>query len=166
MTRLYQFGALALAIAAIGALAQPVQVAEVRTDDGNVLVCHRTAPGGIVTLVFTHSMYGGEVRETWRVDGDGLDRVQIVTENAAAAEYYATDGRTRRVDGGVEVLALPAHVDTLPFRIDHIGNHRLRLDDEEISLASEVEESAGATLSAVQVPLLARLFNVEAGCGR
>lgn len=165
MTRLTAIGALLLAITAIGALAQPVQVVTVRTDDGNVLVCRQVAPGSSATLVFTHSMYGGEVRETWRVDGDRLDRVRIVTDNAAAAEYYATDGETRRVAGGYEVITPPMRVEALPFRIDHIGNHRLRLSGEEISLAREIDGSAGAALTSSQVPLIARLADPDAGCG-
>lgn len=165
MTKLYHLGALVLTIVAIGALAQPVQVMAVATSDGRTLVCRRVDPGETVTLVFTHSMYGGEVRETWRVDGNHLDRVRIVTDNAAAAEYYAIDGKTRRVDGGFEVIVPPLRAGSLPFRIDHIGNHRLRFGGEEVSLASEVEGSAGATLTASQTPLVARLVDGDAGCG-
>jgi hypothetical protein len=118
-----------------------------------------------VILVFTHSMYGGEVRETWRVDGDAMARERIVTDRAAAAEYYATGGETRPVGGGYEVIGPPLRTDALAFRIDRIGDHRLRIGDEEIPLAEMVDGSVGATLSAAQVPLLARLFDPNAGCG-
>src|SRR5690606_36154470 len=137
---------------------QPVAVLTVNISDGKTLVCRRMEAGDTVTLVFTHSMYGGEVRETWRIDGRTLAREQIVTDNAAAAEYYATGGETRRVDGGYEVIVPPMRVTTLPFRIDQIGDHRLRFGDEEFSLAERVEDSAGATLSATQVSLILRLF--------
>ena len=166
MTRAVRFGALILSIAAIGALAQPVQILAVETRDENAIVCRRVDRGSTVTLVFTHSMYGGEVRETWRVDGDSLDRVRIVTDNAAAAEYYATDGRIRRVGGGFEVIVPPARIDRLPFRIDHIGNHRLRFDGEDISLAHGIDGSAGADLTPSQTPLIAWLVNANAGCER
>jgi hypothetical protein len=156
---------LILAVALLGVLAQPVPVLRVVTADGAVLTCRAMGRGDTATLVFTHSMYGGEVRETWRVDGDALARERIVTENAAAAEYYATDGATRRVAGGYEVIAPPLRAEALPFRIDDIGDHRLRLGGDEIALAEMVDGSAGATMSAAQVPLIARLVDPDAGCG-
>lgn len=153
------------AVALLGALLQPVAVLRVVTRDGEVLACRRMGRGETATLVFTHSMYGGEVRETWRVDGDALARVRIETDNAAAAEYYATDGETRRVAGGYEVISPPLRAEALPFRIDQIGRHRLRIGDEEISLADRVDGSVGATLSAAQMPLVARILDGDAGCG-
>lgn len=164
MTRLSRLAALVLAMTVAGTLAQPVQVLTVDTRDGDPLICRRMGRGDTVTLVFTHSMYGGEVRETWRVDGDALARERIVTDNAAAAEYYATDGAVRRVSGGYEVISTPVRADALPFRIDEIGNHRLRFDGVEIPLAERVDGSAGATIAASQVPLIARIVNAEAGC--
>lgn len=160
-----RLGTLVLALAAIGTLAQPVQSVAVKTSDGNALVCRRVNRGTAVTLVFTHSMYGGEVRETWRADGNMLVRDRIVAERAAAAEYYATDGRTQRVDGGYEVIVAPLQASELPFRIDQIGNHRLRIDDEEIALTSEVSGPTGATLSASQAPLLVRIVDSDTDCG-
>jgi hypothetical protein len=165
MTRLARLAALVLAMVAAGTLAQPVQVLTVHTIDGDSLACRRVGRGDTVTLVFTHSMYGGEVRETWRVDGDTLARERIVTDNAAAAEYYATDGAVRRVSGGYEVISPPLRADALPFRIDEIGDHRLRFDGTEIPLAERVDRSAGATIMASQVPLIARLIDGNAGCG-
>lgn len=160
-----RLGTLVLALAAIGTLAQPVQSVAVKTSDGNALVCRLVNRGTAVTLVFTHSMYGGEVRETWRAVGNMLVRDRIVAERAAAAEYYATDGRTQRVDGGYEVIVAPLQASELPFRIDQIGNHRLRIDDEEIALTSEVSGPTGATLSASQAPLLARIVDSDTDCG-
>jgi hypothetical protein len=165
MTRVAGLGALVLALAIAGTLAQPVSVASVVTSDGTALACRRVGRDRAVTLVFTHSMYGGEVRETWRVDGGALVRERIVAERAAAAEYYATTGETRAIAGGHEVLAPPLRVDALPFRIDQVGAHRLRIGEEEIALAETVDGSAGATLHAAQVPLIARLIDGGAGCG-
>lgn len=165
MTRLAPLAALVLALTVAGTLAQPVAVLTVNISDGKTLVCRRMEAGDTVTLVFTHSMYGGEVRETWRADGNMLVRGRIVAERAAAAEYYATDGRTQRVDGGYEVIVAPLQASELPFRIDQIGNHRLRIDDEEIALTSEVSGPTGATLSASQAPLLARIVDSDTDCG-
>ena len=154
-----------VAIALISLAVQPVTVLRVATHDGGTLVCRRVAPGDTVTLVFTHSMYGGEVRETWRVEGDRLARVAIETDNAAAAEYYATDGDVERTGDGFEVIAPPLATDTLPIRIDQIGDHRLRFGDDSVSLADRVDESAGATISIEQVALIARIVDGDAGCG-
>ncbi len=165
MTRLSRLAAVVLLLAVAGTLAQPVQVLGVTVSGDRTILCRGIGHGDTVTLGYTHSMYGGEVREMWRFDGGMLARVRIVTDYAAAAEYYATDGETRRVDGGYEVISPPIRVDALPFRIDQIGDHRLRFGDEDISLAAQVDGSAGATLSAAQVPLIARLFDGDAGCG-
>jgi hypothetical protein len=153
------------AIALIGLLLQPVGVLRVATASGDALACRAMGRDDRVTLVFTHSMYGGEVRETWRVDGDALARVGIETDTAAAAEYYATDGAVERTGSGFAVIAPPLRLAELPFRIDGIGDHRLRFADAEIALAERVDGSMGATMSARQVPLLARIVDRDAGCG-
>ena len=145
---------------------QPVTRIRVVTIDSEVLACRQVAPGDTATLVFTHSMYGGEVRETWRVGDGALERVAIETDNAAAAEYYATDGRVERTTTGFAVIAPPLTVDALPIRIDQIGDHRLRVGNEEIALADRVDGSVGATLSTSRVPLIARIVDPNAGCGR
>ncbi len=162
--RMRAMAALVLAVALAGLLLQPVAVVRVTTADGDPIACRRVAAGAPVTLVFTHSMYGGEVRETWRVDGDALARVRIETDNAAAAEYYATDGAVERAGNGFVVVTPPLRLGELPFRIDEIGNHRLRVGDEEVALAELVDGSEGAVLSAALVPLIARMIDGDAGC--
>lgn len=152
----------ALAIIALaGSLWQPVTVLEVATDDGSILACRRMEPASTVTLVFTHSMYGGEVRETWRTDGSDLVRLGIETDNAAAAEYYAFDGRVARTGDGFEVIAPPLEVDALPVRIDQIGRHRLHFGQEEVSLADQVDDSVAATMSARQISVIAWFLGDE-----
>lgn len=154
--------ALLAAAALAGLLAQPATRLEARTDDGRLLACRRVAPGDTVTLVFTHSMYGGEVRETWRVMGGGLLRERIVADRAAAAEYYATDGAVERVDGGFAVIAPPLAVDVLRVRVDHVGQHRLRFGPgDEVSLAAQVEGSVAATITPGYQPLAVQIIS---GC--
>lgn len=125
--RLIALAGVILALLGIAALsAQPSLVLRATTGEGIVLACEQVAPGTTVDLTFTHSMYGGFVRETYRVTPDGrLGRERIVTERAAAAEYYATDGRTRRVDDGHEVIAPPFTTEALVIRVDARGDHRL-----------------------------------------
>ena len=141
-------------IALLGALLQPVTFVKVATDDDAILACRRMGHASTVTLVFTHSMYGGEVRETWRTDGPDLVRLGIETDTAAAAEYYAYDGSIERTGDGFEVIVPPLAVDQLPIRVDQIGQHRLRFGPDEVSLATQVEDSAAATMSVTQVALM------------
>lgn len=123
-------------------LLQPALTLRVATADGIQVICSRVAPGTAVTLEFTHSMYGGSVRETYQVGDDGdLERRQIVTENAAAAEYYATDGRTRRVEGGHEVLGAPFTTDELMVRVDDRGDHRLMIGSTSHRLTETLPDS-------------------------
>ncbi len=123
-------------------LLQPVLMLRVTTAEGATVICSRVAPGTAITLEFTHSMYGGFVRETYRVSHDGtLERERIVTKNAAAAEYYASDGRTRHVTGGYEVLAAPFTADDLVVRVDDRGNHKLSINSTSYRLTETLPES-------------------------
>lgn len=163
--RVGALAALVLAAALAGLALAPVTLVRVVTGEGEVLACRRVAPGDPVTLAFTHSMYGGEVRETWRVDGARLARAGIETDNAAAAEYYATDGAVARTQRGFAVIAPPLAVARLPVRIDAIGDHRLRVGGEEIALARRVDGSVAATLSVARAPWVTWVVDRDAGCG-
>lgn len=138
---------LLVGLTVVGGLLQPVTTLRAVTSEGAALACRRLAPGDTVTLIFTHSMYGGEVREIWRVAGDGLARESIVTERAAAAEYYATDGAVERGNGGFVVVSPPLVIEALPVRVDGVGRHRLRFGHgDEVSLADRIEGSAAVTI--------------------
>jgi hypothetical protein len=108
-----------------------------------------------VTLTFTHSMYGGDVSETYAATLDGtLARRRIVTGNAAAAEYYATDGRVARADAGYEVIAPPFATRELVIRVDARGDHRLSIGGETTMLAALLD-----------APTQVRIALAEGGCG-
>lgn len=129
------------------ALMQPVSLLRVETEMGELTLCTPVDAGSPVTLAFTHSMFGGFVRETYTIEGDRLVRQQIVTENAAAAEYYATDGRIQRVPEGYEVLAGPFSTDELVVRVDAIGNHRLTAGETSWQLFEIFREPAQVRIS-------------------
>ena len=123
-------------IALPGMMMQPALSLQVTTGEGIPVLCSRVTPGTPVTLEFTHSMYGGYVREIYRVDADGeLERERVVTEYAAAAEYYATDGRTSRVDDGYEVSGPPFVTRDLIVRVDDRGDHWLTIGQSRYHLA-------------------------------
>ena len=113
-------GAILASLMLVMALLQPVSLLRVETGDGELVICARVDADTPVTLTFTHSMFGGFVRETYTVDDERLVRQQIVTENAAAAEYYATDGRVASVPDGYEVLAGPFSTDETNWRMYEI----------------------------------------------
>jgi len=146
-----------------GGLLQPVTVLQAGTDDGDLLTCRHVSAGAPVTLIFTHSMYGGEVRERWRVVGDGLVRERIVAERAAAAEYYASDGAVEQMEDGFVVVAPPLAIEAPTVRVDQTGQHRLRFDDGgEVSLAEQVEGSAPVVIEIRQRTLMQQMLG---GCG-
>jgi len=117
--------AILVAVMLTTALLQPVSLLRVETGEGELVACARIDADTPVTLTFTHSMHGGFVRETYTVEDDRLVRQRIVTEKAAPAQYYATDGRVRQGPDGDEAVAGAVSTDELGGRIDAIGNHRL-----------------------------------------
>lgn len=118
------------------------QVLLVRAESGDLVVCTPVRGGDVVQLQFTHSMFGGYVREQWEITPHGeLNRVRFVTENAAAAEYYATDGASYEADDGFVVPGDPLQRSDLIVRVNNRGNHVLTVNDEEWPLAEMIQES-------------------------
>lgn len=150
---------LIVALVAIGlmlaaSLLQPVTWLRVTTDDGTLVACGRANGGTPITLEFTHSMFGGFVRELYHLGPDGLlERQRMVTENAAAAEYYATDGRIRHIPEGYEVLAPPFVTDRLVVRVDARGQHRLTIGGLTHPLYDQLQASTAVTLEGMRSPV-------------
>jgi hypothetical protein len=117
------------------------------SDDGQLDACWRVSSGEVITVIFTNSMYGGDVRESFRVDRDALTRVAFETENVAAAEYYAYDRRIEPTGSGYRV-ELPAEVFArIPIRIDERGDYRLHIAGGDVALSESVNGSSGAVLA-------------------
>jgi hypothetical protein len=155
MTRSATTAALLLVVVAVVSLVLTTSatgVRVVRTDDGSILACHRVAPGTRVDLTFTHSMYGGDVTESWRVSGNSLERVGMFTDNAAAAEYYAWDGQVERAGDRFLVVTTPLQEPVLVVRIDQIGQHRLMIGDEAHDLSTTIGGSAQVRIEPVSAP--------------
>jgi len=123
-------------------LASPTQSLQVHTDSGALVWCTAVSSNDTVQLQFTHSMFGGYVREQWRVTPGGeLQRVRFVTENAAAAEYYATDGTSYQATDGYVVPGEPLQQSVLVVRVNQRGNHYLSVGDTSVHLAGLVSQS-------------------------
>lgn len=124
------------------------------------VLCRRLVAGERFVLAYTNSMYGGDVRETFTVTGDGkLRRLAMHTEHPAAADYYAftvdvvPEGELYRID-----LA-PAEFNTIAVRIDDVGAPRLLFADGELDLLAATGNQHRIILSAGTAGRLA-----EAGC--
>lgn len=139
----------ALVLLMLPALMQPSGPwLQIRTGEGRVVSCTRVRPGESITLQFTHSMYGGYVRETWRVTPDHqVQRERIVTENAAAAEYYATEITPVRVSDGWEVPGEAITQPSLVIRVNQRGKHLLWVNSTEVSLHTLVPGSTQVHIS-------------------
>ncbi len=140
----------------LGGALTPAPVVTLRADAGGPNICRTVVAGETFLLVFRHSMYGGEVREEFQVEGSRLLRTGVTAEKAAAAEYYAYDGRIEPVRDGYRVIVPPATMDEVVIRLDRVGQHRLRFNDEEVALTEPGSESVAATMRVESVPLFAR----------
>lgn len=130
------------------AMSAPQLWVQARTESGDVVVCLAANRSDTVQVQFTHSMYGGYVREIWRITpGGALERERFVTENAAAAEYYATDGTSYRADDGYVVSTDSLMQPELVIRVNERGNHILTVGDHSVNLADAVDRSAQVRIS-------------------
>lgn len=96
-------------------------------------------------LLFTHSMYGGDVAETYQVAWSGpaapsLVRSTVRTTTGGAAEYYARYGNFRRDGDGWIVQTDPLQVPRLRLVVDKVGAPRVRVGERETPLLSLVPE--------------------------
>ncbi len=136
----------------------PVTVFRVMSPDRAIATCGAVRRGDTFILIFRNSMFGGDVRETFAVTDDlSLLRTDVITENAASAEYYAWDGQVVPVDGGFEVVVPPQAYASLTIRVDQVGRHRLRIGDREFALFSEIPGSAAARLYVAREPLISQI---------
>lgn len=134
----------------------PSRLIEARdVSTGTLLGC-----GGSMTLHFTHSMFGGVVAETYEATSAGVERTRLVTERAAAAEYYAWTDEVVRVEAGFEVLVTPHAFDAIVVLVDEIGEHRLFVNgaDLVLNLRSMVGDGGRVRLQSQVVTPIERLF--------
>lgn len=121
---------------------------QVTTADGVVASCTRVSLNDDMTLQFTHSMFGGYVRETWRVTpNQHLSRVRFVTENPAAAEYYATEVTAFQTEDGWEVPGDTLQQSQLVVRVNQRGRHSLTINGTTVPLADLLPGSTQVSIS-------------------
>ena len=137
-----------LIVMAPALLAPSARSVQVRTETGVLVWCAAVDTDDVMQLQFTHSMFGGYVREQWRITPDRrLERVRIVTENAAAAEYYATDGSSYLATDGYVVPGDPMVRSRLVVRVNSRGNHVLSVGGNTAHLADLLPTSTQVHIS-------------------
>ena len=158
MPRTIATASLLLAVAMFGALAfSPLRLLVVTSSTGTI-ACTIVTIGSHATLEFTHSMYGGDVTEVYRVTSDNqLEREMFLTDNAAAAEYYAWTAEVHPVGDRYEVVAPPESFPELTVRVDQVGKHRFAVDTTIWNLAAMVDQSAQVRIRVETRPLLTHL---------
>lgn len=128
--------------------ASPTRSLQVHTDTGTLAWCAPLGRSDTLQVQFTHSMFGGYVREQWYITPDDrFERTRFVTENAAAAEYYATDGTSYQADDGFVVPGDPLHQAELVVRVNSRGNHIISIGGNTVRLADRLEQSTQVRIS-------------------
>lgn len=102
---------------------------------GKVVLCQTVSPATRITLIYTHSMFGGDVIEEFvPLGNDRLRRLRMSTANEAAAEYYAYEADVIATNQRFIVDVPRATFGEIVVRVDRVGHHRLGFDGTTIDL--------------------------------
>lgn len=117
--------------------------------------------GEVMTLHFTHSMFGGDVAETYEASSAGVERTHLITERAAAAEYYAWTSEVVRVEAGFKVVATPQAFDAIVILVDEVRGQHLFVEDGDLvlNLHALVGDGGRVRLQSEVVTPIERLFD-------
>jgi hypothetical protein len=103
----------------------------------------RVSPGDTFTLRYTHSMYGVEVREKFRIGPEDFT-LYGVESSAAALEYLGIESPgPNNVQRTLKTFSIPA---------GSVGDHELRLNDFRVRAGDE--ERGRTTISLVRISLI------------
>lgn len=120
-----------------------LQVVEIG-DSGPSLLARN---GDLFCHEYTHSMYGVQVVEKFRIE-DGHFRIfHVMTQSDAVLEYFGIEKRDKHnVDGTFQQFSIPAA---------SIGKHILKLDSYELSLDKPEHKDGSIHVKLLQVPFWA-----------
>jgi hypothetical protein len=118
----------------------PVQVLKI----GNKGPCVRVS-GDIISLRYTHSMYGVPVEERLRVEGRHLVLFHVMTSDAAL-EYYGIEGRD---EGNARRV-----LDQVSIPLDSVGEQTLTVRNRRIALRDLPGEQGSVTIRLAREPIL------------
>ena len=103
--------------------------------------CVPVSEGDVITLRYTHSMYGVPVEERLRVEGGHLVLFHVVTSDAAL-EYY---GIEKRGEGNAKRV-----VDRFAIPRDSVGGQTVTVRNRSIQLRELPEEDGYVTVRLVR----------------
>jgi hypothetical protein len=118
-------------------------------DGGRLLATVLLEESGTFALVFTHSMYGGEVVETYQVarqPSPRLERSAVRTERSGAAEYYARYGDFRPGPEGWVLEMERLELARLPLRVDRTGSPAIQVGSRRLPLLGIIPDGHLAEL--------------------
>lgn len=111
----------------------------------------RVSPGDTFTLRYTHSMYGVEVRENFRIGPEDFT-LYGVESSAAALEYFGIESPgPNNIHRTLRAFTIPA---------GSTGNHELLLNDCRIRLRAWEAERGGTTVKLVRISLIKYLMDL------
>jgi hypothetical protein len=107
--------------------------------------CVRVSDGDVISLQFTHSMYGVPVEERLRVEGRRMMLFHVVTSDAAL-EYYGIEGRG---EGNAR-----REIDRFSIPRGSVGGQTLLVRNRRIVLRDLPEEQGSVTIRLAREPIL------------
>jgi hypothetical protein len=152
-------GGLLAAAFLVPLLFMPANSLSVHSDDGSIDFCRPVRNGSALDLVFTNSMFGGDVRESYLVDGIELRRIAFVTELVASAEYYAWNVAIEETEVGYQVMVPEVSFDSIPVLVDEVGAYRLEVQDEMFDLSGMIDGPVSVTIEVKSGSVASRLFD-------
>jgi hypothetical protein len=112
---------------------------------GNEGPCVQVSEGDVISLQFTHSMYGVPVEERLRVEGRSMVLFHVMTSDAAL-EYYGIEGRG---EGNAR-----REVDQFSIPRDSVGGQTLTVRNRRIVLRDLPGGQKNVTIGLAREPIL------------
>jgi len=131
---------LCISVSIIAVLLIQVQVLKI----GDSGLFFRVINGNIITLRYTHSMYGVPVTERLRVESGSLELFHVITSDAAL-EYFGIEGKDENnVKNSLKEFTIPT---------GSVGQHTLSVQGHEILLSNIRTKGQKIHINIIKQPL-------------
>jgi hypothetical protein len=111
---------------------------------------YRVSRGDVITLRYTHSMYGVPVVERLRVENGYFEIFSVITSDAALEYYGITSKEEQNVKGAIKEFSIPQ---------GSVGGHTLSVGGDTIPFTALHDEHRNIRIRLVQQPLLLYFIN-------
>jgi len=136
---------LCISIATFAGLLIKVQILKIGDKGPSYLVSR----GDVITLRYTHSMYGVPVAERLRVENGYLEIFSVATSDAALEYFGIASKEEHNVKGAIKEFSIPS---------DSVGGHTLSVRGDTIPFTALHDEHKSIYIRLVQQPLLLHLI--------